>query len=131
MPPDSRIDIEVAFVVPGELWIIPKINGHAWHWLRDDHFSFLFRQGLAILIPGLEAAAQRSTLNFPSINRPKGVAPDKCACYIRSTTHRGEPQVFLHIAIDPVKAFLGKRASGRADGFQCAEIELRRRVYPA
>ena len=53
VPPYPRVHLEIALLVALPFWIVPEVNGHRWHRLRNHQFSHLVNQWPPLLIKGL------------------------------------------------------------------------------
>ncbi|MCY1358530.1 hypothetical protein D9M69_450670 [compost metagenome] len=106
--------------------------------MRADQFAHLVDHGLALLVPGLDRAAQQAALHAAGGLRQFAVAADEGAGEVGAAGDVAPPDVFLgfgfrdggELARAPTLSVLGQRRPRRPQRPHPRQIATRRQVHP-
>src|SRR6185503_17055952 len=102
--PDARIGLEVALAVPRPVLVVPEVDGHRGHRLGDDELADLAGDRAALLVPGLDLAAERAGLQLALVDGEQRDAADERGADVGAAAGREQPQVGAELVVDPAEA---------------------------
>src|SRR5205823_14276615 len=122
VPPDAGKLLEIGLEVATVARIVPEAQRHRRHGLGDHELADLVDNTLAARVVGLDRHPERGGLDLAGAYRERRHAPDEPCAAIRAAAAVGDPEVLLHIEVEPGHAL---RARGRA-----GEIHRAQRLEP-
>ncbi len=102
--PHAREGVEVALAQAPALGIVPQVQRHGGHGLGDDQLADLVDHAVALLVPGLDRAAQRTGLDLPAVDRQQRHAAHEGRAHVGAPAGGEEPRVRAQFPVDPVEA---------------------------
>ena len=115
---------EVALAAALAVGVAPEEERHRGHRLGDHELADLVDDAAALLVPGLDRAAERAALQLALVDRQQRAAGDERRAHVGAAARREQPEVALHVLVDPAKALRRQRRAGRADRPQRAQVEV-------
>src|SRR5918992_293470 len=115
VPPHPRVHVEVALPVALALRVVPEVDRHGGHRLRDDQLADLVDHGVAVLVEGLDLGPEGTRLQLPGADGKERDPADERGAQVRAAAGRIEPQVLLDVLVDPLEALRRQRRARRTD----------------
>src|SRR4029077_6360417 len=135
--PNARVHREVALAValPAMALAIggvlaPEEQWHRRQRLREHQLADLVDQAVAVLVPGLDRAAEHATLQLAFVHRQQRAAADERGADVGAAAGREQPLLGAEVLVDTAQPPGPRGGAGGADRAQGVQVMIARGLDP-
>src|SRR4029453_2569289 len=104
MAPEAGERGEIALPVALTVGVVPEEERHRRHRSGDHELADLADERASVVVPPLDRRPGAAALDLPGVHGQDGTATHEGGAEIGAAARGEEPQVALHVLVDPVEA---------------------------